>query len=155
MTRKTKIRLAAAGVVFALAAVCTFWLTGHSNPPADDSPSQAHTTPPPATPEPAAGPMDAQSLAAVREAYQKVLAEGGSPGTLELTQGPGRSGDGSVIPARFDAGPVGDLPPLPPELASRPELLPPPDESPAAAKGKESPPGDLPPLPPPLPVKKP
>src|SRR5438552_3584519 len=110
MTRKTKVQLAAAGVVFALVAVTTFWLTGHSRTPADDAPSQAHTTPPSAPPESPA-PIDQQGLAEVREAYRKSLAENAPPGMLELMQGPGQPADGLppladpfVTPARFNPG---------------------------------------------------
>jgi hypothetical protein len=160
MTRKTRVGLAVAAVLFVISAVTAFWLTGGGDKPADDTPSQAHTTPPPPAPP---GPIDPQALAEVREAYQKSLAENAPPGMLELMQGSGHPAgdlppltDPFVTPARFQPDTPGDLPPLPPELAARPELLPPPTEVPAAGKvTKEDQPGDLPPLPPLPPVKNP
>ena len=170
MSRKTQVGLAVAAVVFVVSAVTAFWLTGSGDKPADDTPSQTHTT---STPPAPPGPIDPQALAEVREAYQKSLAENAPPGMLELMQGSGGhqpirspgffdSSEGSnlppvtdpfVTPARFQPDTPGDLPPLPPELAARPELLPPPTEVPSAEKvAKEGQPNDLPPL---RPVKNP
>ena len=159
MTRDTKVRLAVGVAVFAVAAVCMFWLTGRSEPAKKDAPSRANAAPPAAEPP---APIDPQVLAQVGQSYRKSLAESAPPGMLDLTQGKGQPKpdelpplrDPFVTPARFNPDPVGDLPPLPPELASRPELLPPPKEVPAAGQDKEKPADDLPPLPP-LPPKKP
>jgi hypothetical protein len=155
MTRKTQVVLTAAAVLVAFAVVIGLWLTRDGTAPADDTPSRAHAAPPSANPESPPAPLDPQALAEVREAYRKSLAESAPPGMLELMQGPGQPADGLppladpfVTPAQFNPAPAADLPPLPPELASRPELLPPPDESPAAGKAKEGPASDLPPLPP-------
>jgi hypothetical protein len=171
MSRRTQIVLTAV-VLFALAAGAGFWMVPGIPTPADNSPSQARAAPPSAIPEPPV-PMDPQALAEVREAYEKALGDSAPPRMLELMHGPNNghqivrpggfaSGEGSdplpmsdpfVTPARFNPSPATDLPPLPPELASRPELLPPPAESSAAGKKeKEGPADDLPPLPP---VKKP
>ena len=157
MTRKTQIALTAAGV-FALAAVAAFWLTPGVPRPADDNVSPPHAAPPSAAPGPPA-PVDPQALAEVREAYRQTLAENAPPGMLELMRGSAESADSLppptdpfATPARLRPAATGDLPPLPPELASRPELLPRPDESPGAGKAKDGPAADLPPLPP---VKKP
>jgi hypothetical protein len=153
VTRDTKVRLAIGAAVFAVAAVCMFWLTGRSQPAKKDTPSQANAAPPAAEPP---APIDPHVLAEVGHAYRKSLAESAPPGMLDLMQGKGQPGadelpplpDPFVTRARFDPDPVGDLPPLPPDLTSRPELLPPPDVSPAAGKDKEEPASDLPPLPP-------
>jgi hypothetical protein len=158
MSRRTQIVLTSV-VLFALAAGVGFWMVPGIPAPADSSPSQTHPAPPSATPEPPA-PMDPQALAEVREAYRKSLAQNAPPGMIELMQARDLPPDSLspptdpfVTPARFNPSPATDLPPLPAELASRPEPLPPPAESSAAGKKeKEGPADDLPPLPP---VKKP
>jgi hypothetical protein len=132
VTRKTQVVLTVAVVLTGLAVVIPLWLTRHSAPPVADATGGTHSDSMPSAQQPPA-PLDPQALADVREAYQKVMAEGAPPGLAELLQGR----DTHVTQVRYDEQPPGDLPPLPAELASRPELLPPPDES-----------SDLPPLPP-------
>jgi hypothetical protein len=132
VTRKTQVVLSVAVVVTGLAVVIPLWLTRNSAPPIADATTGTHSDSTPSAQQPPA-PLDAQALVEVREAYQQVMAEGGPPGLAELLQGR----DTHVTQVRYDEEPPRDLPPLPPELASRPELLPPPDES-----------TDLPPLPP-------
>jgi hypothetical protein len=159
VTRKTQLVVAGAVALTGLAVVTALWLTQGNVPPPDDTPSQAHTTPP-APDLVKDAPIDPQAMADVREAFQKSMAEGAPPGMLELMQGSsaGKSGtsdlpplsppDPLVTPVKYSSSPSADLPPLPPAGAAPPKLLPPPDESPAAAKKpKEAPASDLPPLP--------
>ncbi len=132
MTRKMLVVLTVALVLAGLAVVIPLWLMRNSAPPPADATTAVPSEPTSSSQQPPA-PLDPQALAEVREAYQKVMAEGAPPGLAELLQGR----DTHVTQVRYDEESSGDLPPLPPELASRPELLPPPDES-----------TDLPPLPP-------
>ncbi len=159
MTRKTRLMLSAAAALVGLVVATAVWLTRGESPPPDDPDTQAHATSP--RPAPSEEPTDPHVAAQIRKAYQDSLAETAPPGMVELMQGPGTAPQGPnelpplrdpfVTPARYSPSPSGDLPPLPPELAARPELLPPPDESPAT--NKAAPPGELPPLPPLPPLK--
>jgi hypothetical protein len=163
VTRKKQIALTAATVALGLAAVTALWLSQGAAPPTDesDSPSPTAKSHQPAPPE---EPNDPRMMAQFREAYRDSLAGNAPPGMLELMDGPNaatRPGelppltDPFVSPAKYNpSASSADLPPLPPELARRPELLPPPDESPTTgAMPKEGPASDLPPLPP-LPMGK-
>jgi len=161
MTRKTQVVVTAAAALTGLAVLTALWLTHGSNPPVDDTPSQpprTHTATPDSSKD---APVDPSVMAEVREAYRKSLNEGAPPGMLELMggSGSGKSAsndlpplpmpDPNVTPVKYSSGPSPDLPPLPSEEATRPELLPPPVESPALGKkSPEAPASDLPPLPP-------
>jgi hypothetical protein len=135
MTRKTQAVLTAAVVLTGLAVGIPLWLTRDTPSPVAEAPP-AHTDSTPSGQPPA--PLDPQALAEVREAYQQVIAEGAPPGMADWLQGRDRQ----VTPVRYNPEPDPNLPPLPPDLAARPELLPPPEESSAG------PPAELPPLPP-------
>jgi hypothetical protein len=146
-----------AAALLGLAVVMMLWLTRGIVPSSNDLewPPPHPTT----APAPSEEPQDPRVLAQIREAYQRQLAETAPPGMIELMQGGGRPAAGElpplpdpfVVPAGYrpDTAPAADLPPLPADLAARPELLPPPDESPAAGSVLKaaSAADDLPPLP--------
>ena len=164
MTRKTQVVTTAVAALTVLAAGTAFWLTRDRKPTDEEKPAPvhaAHTAPPESSQD---THVDPAVMAEVRQAFRSSLAEGASPGMLELMPGSGSSGsadlpplpplpDPNVAPARYNSEPSPDLPPLP---SSHPEMLPPPMESPATqTKVPEAAPGDLPPLPPVPPVKSP
>jgi hypothetical protein len=154
VTRKTQFGMSVAAAVIGLAVVTALWLTRPNTPPPDDA---APPTTPPAASDPTSPEemQDPRVLAQVRQAYQQQLAQGAPPGMIELMEGGGPAAgelpplpDPFVVPAGYrpESAPAADLPPLPPDLATQPELLPPPDESPAPKAGSAA--DELPPLPP-------
>jgi hypothetical protein len=168
VTRKTQLGVTAAGATIGLALLTALWVAHDPAAPPDETPSHARSNESPSThPSSASEPVDPQALAEVREAFQGVLAGDSPPGMVEMMRGPRRGQTGApaelpplpdplVMPAGYSppSSSSADLPPLPPlpgESSAKPELLPPPQETPAAEKSPKegAAPSDLPPLPPP------